>query len=176
MVKTICTFIFSLIGWKVIGQVPDLKKLIVIVAPHTSNWDFPVGVLARGVVDRQIRYLGKKELFNPPFGWIFRALGGYPVDRKQSQSMVDQVVDIFNEKDSFLLAMAPEGTRSQVKNWRTGFYHMAVKAKVPIQPIGFDYPKKQVEIMELFYPVGSIAHDLPIIQQQFSRFRGKNTR
>ena len=73
-----------------VGKLPDLNKFIIIVAPHTSNWDFPLGVLARGVMDRKIQYLGKKELFSPPFGWIFRALGGYPVDRKQSQSMVDR--------------------------------------------------------------------------------------
>jgi 1-acyl-sn-glycerol-3-phosphate acyltransferase len=152
-----------------VGVLPDLKKYIIIVAPHTSNWDFPLGVLARGIMDRKISYLGKKELFKPPFGWLFKALGGYPVDRQQSQSMVDRVVQIFQEKDSFVLALAPEGTRSQVKIWRTGFYHMAVKAGVPIQPVGIDYAKRQIEIMDLFYPSNDIEKELPLLQGKFLR-------
>jgi len=133
MVKSICSFIFKILGWQITGKFPDLKKFVIIVAPHTSNWDFPLGLLARGIIDREIQYLGKKELFRPPLGWIFRVLGGYPVDRQQSQL----VAEIFKEQNSFLLALAPEGTRSQVTNWRTGFYHIAVKAGVPIQMIGY---------------------------------------
>jgi 1-acyl-sn-glycerol-3-phosphate acyltransferase len=175
MVKSICSFIFKILGWKITGKLPDLKKFIIIVAPHTSSWDFPLGVLAREIIDRDIRYLGKKELFKPPFGWIFRALGGYPVDRQQSQSTVDRVVEIFYEQESFLLALAPEGTRSQVTEWRTGFYHMAVKSGVPIQMIGMDYSRKAIEILELFYPCGDIERDIPIIRDSFSKFRGKNS-
>ena len=174
MIRLICKAIFSLIGWQLVGVLPDLKKYIIIVAPHTSNWDFPLGVLARGIMDRKISYLGKKELFKPPVSWLFKALGGYPVDRQQSQSMVDRVVQIFQEKDSFILALAPEGTRSRVKSWRTGFYHMAVRAAIPIQPVGIDYATKQVEIMELFYPDGDIEKDLPFLQEKFLRFTGKN--
>jgi 1-acyl-sn-glycerol-3-phosphate acyltransferase len=173
MIKMICSLIFKLIGWKIVGKLPELDKFIIIVAPHTSSWDFPLGVLARAIMNRKIRYLGKKELFRPPFGWIFRALGGYPVDRQQSQSMVDRVAEIFRQEDAFLLALAPEGTRSQVSNWRTGFYHMAVKAEVPIQMVGLDYPRKEVKIMDLFYPSGSIEQDMPLIRARFSKFRGK---
>ena len=108
MIRLICKSIFSLIGWKLVGVLPDLKKYIIIVAPHTSNWDFPLGVLARGIMDRKISYLGKKDLFKPPVSWLFKALGGYPVDRQQSQYIVDRVVQIFQEKDSFILALAPE--------------------------------------------------------------------
>ena len=174
MVKWICSLIFRLIGWKLIGKLPDLNKFIIIVAPHTSNWDFPLGVVVRGIVNRRIRYLGKKELFRAPFGWIFRALGGFPVDRQRSQSMVDRVSDIFRQQENFLLALAPEGTRSQVSDWRTGFYHMALKAQVPIQMVGLDYSRKEVEIMELFYPSGSIETDMPIIRERFGKFKGKH--
>jgi len=135
---------------------------------------FPLGLLARGIIDREIQYLGKKELFRPPLGWIFRALGGYPVDRQQSQFMVDRVAEIFKEQNSFLLALAPEGTRSQVTNWRTGFYHIAVKAGVPIQMIGMDYSRKVIQIMELFYPIGAVDLDMPIIRDRFSEIQGKN--
>lgn len=113
-------------------------------------------------------------MFRPPLGWIFRALGGYPVDRQQSQFMVDRVAEIFKEQNSFLLALAPEGTRSQVTNWRTGFYHIAVKAGVPIQMIGMDYSRKVIQIMELFYPIGAVDLDLPIIRDRFSEIQGKN--
>lgn len=173
MLRWICAGIFKALGWKITGKLPDLKKFIIIVAPHTSSWDFPLGLLARGMIDRKIRYLGKKELFRPPFGWIFRALGGYPVDRQQSQSMVDQVADIFENQESFLLALAPEGTRSPVTKWRTGFYHMAVKAGVPIVMIGMDYSRREIKIMEPFNPGDNIGHDLPLIQQRFQDYRGK---
>ena len=163
----------NLLGWKIVGRLPDLKKYIIIVAPHTSNWDFPLGVLVRGTLDRKISYLGKKELFRAPFGWIFRALGGYPVDRERSQSMVDRVVRLFQEQETFLLALAPEGTRSRVAQWRTGFYHIAVNAGVPIQPVALDYPQKKVEVMDLFYPTGAIEKEMPVIQEKFKRFKGK---
>jgi len=173
MFKAFCSFIFKIFGWKIIGELPDLKKFIVIVAPHTSNWDFLWGIVARGILDRDIRYLGKKELFKPPFGWIFRALGGYPVDRQQSQSTVDRVVEIFYEQESFLLALAPEGTRSQVTYWRTGFYHISIKAQVPIVMIGMDYFHREIRIMEPFHPGGSIEKDMPFIRQQFRDCRGR---
>jgi 1-acyl-sn-glycerol-3-phosphate acyltransferase len=160
-------------GWQLIGKLPNLNKIIIIVAPHTTNWDFPLGVLVRGMTGRQIRYLGKKELFNPPLGWFFRALGGVPVDRQKSQSMVDKVVEIFREQESFLLALAPEGTRSKVADWRTGFYHIARKAEVPIQMVGLDYSRREVEIMDLYYPSGSIEKDMPEIKAKFDRFQGK---
>ncbi len=173
MARQLCKTILSLFGWKVIGRLPDLKKYIIIVAPHTSNWDFLLGVLARGVMARKISYLGKKELFRPPLGWLFKALGGYPVDRQQRQSMVERVSQIFQAKDSFVIALAPEGTRTRVNNWRTGFYHIAVSAGVPIQPVGLDYPSKRIEVMDLFFPCGDIKKDLPLIKQRINRFRGK---
>ena len=174
MIRYLCTLIFKLIGWKVVGELPALKKFIIIVAPHTSNWDFPLGVVARGIMNRKISYLGKKELFRPPFGWIFKALGGFPVDRQQRQSMVDRVAQIFEARDAFVLALAPEGTRSSVNSWRTGFYHMAVKAGVPIQPVGIDYASRHIEIMGLFYPQNDIDKELPLLQQKFQKIIGRN--
>ena len=176
VLKSFYTFIFRVLDWKMIGSLPDLNKFILIVAPHTSNWDFPLGLLARGIMDRQIRYLGKKELFRPPFGWIFRALGGYPVNRHKSQSMVDRVAEIFDEKDTFVLALAPEGTRSQVAIWRTGFYHIAVKAQVPIVMVGLDYSKREIRVLGLFNPTGNIETDMPVIQEQFRDCRGRNSK
>ena len=116
----------------------DVKKYIIAVAPHTSNWDFPVGLAARSVLRIQsAQFLGKSQLFVPPFGWIFRMLGGHPVDRSSSHDMVEQVVKIFAKHENFILAMAPEGTRKKVTKLRTGFYFIAKGAQVPIVPVGF---------------------------------------
>jgi 1-acyl-sn-glycerol-3-phosphate acyltransferase len=121
---------------------PSHKKYVIAVAPHTSWWDFPVGVLARSALHiEHARYLGKSQLFKPPFGWIFRKLGGTPVDRSSSHDMVEQVVKIFNAHDEFVLALAPEGTRQKVQKLRTGFYYIAKGAGVPIVPVGFDFEK-----------------------------------
>ncbi len=174
MVRWLFNLIFKVFGWAVEGEAPDIKKFVLIVAPHTSNWDFIVGVLARGIINRKISYLGKKSLFKPPHGFFFRWLGGQPVDRSASKNMVEQVADIFKAKEEFILALAPEGTRSRVDEWRTGFYHMAVQANVPIVRVAFDYAIKRVRIFDPFFPSGSIERDLPTIKAPFSQVRGKN--
>ena len=109
MLRPIYFLLFRLFGWKIRGRLPaDIKKYIIAVAPHTSNWDFPVGLAARSVLRIQnAQFLGKSQLFRPPFGWFFRALGGHPVERTTSQDMVEQVVKIFDRHDKFILAMAP---------------------------------------------------------------------
>src|SRR6266849_4696069 len=122
MFRPIYLLIFKLIGWRVEGSFPtDKKKYIVAVAPHTSNWDFVIGVMARSILKIQrARFLGKNQLFKAPFGWFFRLIGGYPVDRSSSHDMVHQVVTIFNEHEAFILAIAPEGTRKKVPKLKTG--------------------------------------------------------
>ena len=135
-------------GWKVVGDFPEgLKKYIVAVAPHTSNWDFVIGVMARSIVRIQrAKFLGKSQLFRPPYGWLFKRLGGYPVDRASHHDVVQQVVDVINKHDEFILAIAPEGTRKKVAKLKTGFYYIALGAKIPIIPVGFDFEKKQIVI------------------------------
>src|SRR3954466_7326290 len=116
MLDAFYIFLFKLCGWKTNGRTPSIKKYIIAVGPHTSNWDFLVGVGARSALRiTNAQFLGKSQLFRPPFGWFFRALGGHPVDRASKQDMVDQVVNIFNRHDTFILAMAPEGTRKKVE-------------------------------------------------------------
>ena len=116
-------------GWKLIGDVPHHeKKYIIIVAPHTTNLDFIIGILVRGILGFNSKYLGKKSLFKAPFGWFFRMMGGYPVDRSRSTNLVDQVVEIFNNHEEFVIGLAPEGTRENVGEWKTGFYFIAQKA------------------------------------------------
>ena len=145
-----------------------------IVAPHTSNWDFPLGVAARGILKLDIKFLGKKELFKFPFGGYFRWMGGYPVDRSKSTSLVDFVSDAFEKNEHLLLAIAPEGTRSHVPKWKTGFYYMALKAGVPIVMTGFDYRNKEVNLQPPFYPTGSIDKDLKVLHDYYDTIEGKH--
>jgi 1-acyl-sn-glycerol-3-phosphate acyltransferase len=167
--------IFKVLKWKVIGDVPrDLRKYIIIVAPHSSNWDFPVGLAVRSIMRFPSNFLGKEELFRPPFGWLFYKLGGHPVNRKQSENLVDQVAAIFKSKEEFVLAIAPEGTRKQVSKWKTGFYYIALKAEIPIVMAGIDYPSRSVTFSPPFYPTGDFNKDAESMMMFFRQFKGKN--
>jgi 1-acyl-sn-glycerol-3-phosphate acyltransferase len=165
--------LFKLTGWKIQGQLPaDLKKYIIIFAPHSTNWDFIVGVAARSILRLNSKYLGKYELFRPPYGWIFRALGGYPVYRDKSHDLVDQVAEMFRTHEHFILALAPEGSRAAVPRWKTGFYWIAVEAKVPIEMVTVDYPTKTITLSKPFYPSGDLEADAPKIEAFFKGKRG----
>jgi 1-acyl-sn-glycerol-3-phosphate acyltransferase len=174
--RPIYILLFKLMGWKIDGSFPqELKKYIIAVAPHTSNWDFVIGVMARSILRLQRgRFLGKDSLFKPPFGWFFRWMGGYPVDRSGKQDMVQQVVDIFNTHDEFILALAPEGTRKKVVKLRTGFYFIAKGANIPIIPVGFDFSKKRVVISEPLYPSLNQELDFKVLHEFYRTIRGKN--
>lgn len=174
MYNALCRFLLKVFGWKIIGQYPDdVKKFIIAVIPHTSNWDFVLGIIVRGALKKDIKFLGKSSLFKAPFGWFFRKLGGYPVDRSKSSNLVDAVVDIFNEKETFAVAIAPEGTRSKVDRLRTGFYYIALGAKIPILLTAFDFGKKEVRFIKLFYPEGDQKKDFEQIEGAFRGIKGK---
>jgi 1-acyl-sn-glycerol-3-phosphate acyltransferase len=176
MLRPLYILIFKLICWKVEGAFPtDLKKYIIAVAPHTSNWDFVIGVMARSILRIQrARFLGKDSLFKPPFGWFFRWLGGYPVDRSGKHDMVQQVVAIFNKHEEFILALAPEGTRKKVSKLRTGFYFIAKDAGVPIFPVGFDFSKKRVVVSEPMYASDNQETDFDKLLSFYRNISGKN--
>lgn len=175
MLRPLYQFIFWILGWKTVGKMPDIPKFIIAVAPHTSNWDFPVGLAARSILRiRNAQFLGKSQLFKPPFGWFFRWLGGHPVERSSSHDMVEQVVKIFDQHEKFILALAPEGTRKKVTKLRTGFYYIAKGAKVPIVPVGFDFAKKQVIIREPFYPTENTEQDMETLLRFYRSVKGKN--
>lgn len=176
MIKFILASLYKLAGWKVQGHKPHhLKKYVVIVAPHTSNWDFFVGWAARNVIGFRPNFLAKDSLFKIPFlGFFFRFIGGVPVDRSKKTNMVDQVVQLYKEKEEFIMTIAPEGTRSYSPQWKTGFYRIAHQANVPIVKIGFDYASKTVFVDEPFYPSGDMEKDIAMLKEHFKQFTGKN--
>jgi 1-acyl-sn-glycerol-3-phosphate acyltransferase len=166
--------IMRLFGWRVDGKLPDIPKFILIGAPHTSNWDF---VLFLGIVFRlkvNARYMGKAELFRPPFGWFFYWCGGIPVDRKKSTGLVDQMVEAFDRSERLILVIAPEGTRHHVTEWKRGFYHIAKGAGIPIVMAKVDGIRKIAHVGEVFHPTEDMEADMTAIQNAFQGMTGIN--
>jgi 1-acyl-sn-glycerol-3-phosphate acyltransferase len=155
-----------LLRWRVEGDIPDVAKMVLIVAPHSSNWDFVVGVAAKVAMRLRVRYLGKDTLFRFPLGIVMRYLGGIPVDRSTANDVVVSVVSEFQRRDQMLLAIAPEGTRKPVTRWRTGFYHIARGARVPILPVALDWQTRTIRIGELFSPSGDLEVDLQVLRSR----------
>ena len=178
MIKWILAKLYKLAGWKVQGKKPDLKKYVIIVAPHTSNWDFFVGWGARNVIGFHPNFLAKKELFKIPLvGFFLKSIGGVPVDRKskkKSTQLVQQVVDLYKSREEFIMTITPEGTRSYAPKWKTGFYRIAHEAGVPIVKVGFDYKTKTVFIDEPYYTKGEMDEEIEEIKDYFKQFTGKN--
>jgi 1-acyl-sn-glycerol-3-phosphate acyltransferase len=167
MANLIPRLIFNLTGWKALGKPPALKKYVVIGAPHTSNWDFVYGMCAWKLYGIKPKYLIKKELFRFPLKYLFQASGGLPVDRHGNHSLTDSIVRMFGERDEFVAIIPPEGTRKQVDRWRTGFYYVALNAKVPIVMGSMDYAKKTTFLSDPFYPTGDIQKDFEVIRAFF---------
>lgn len=174
MFTRLCCWLLKIFGWQIEGELPILKQYIVIVAPHTSNWDFIIGVLARGALNTRIHFLGKHQLFIPPWGWFFRTIGGSPVDRRKNNNLVDSAVQLFESKPDYKLALAPEGTRSPVKRWKCGFYHIASKAGVPIVPVGLDFSRRTVVIHTPLQPSGDIVQDMGVILNFYRHIKGRH--
>ncbi|MEW6084817.1 MAG: lysophospholipid acyltransferase family protein [Chloroflexota bacterium] len=169
-------FFMRLFGWRVDGSLPALPKYVLIGAPHTSNWDF---VLFLGVIftlRANVRFMGKAELFRPPFGWFFYYCGGVPVDRKKPTGLVEQMVEACNKSSQFILTIAPEGTRHHVAEWKRGFYHIAKGAGIPIVMAVVDGRKREVRIGQIFHPTGDIEADMKAITGAFEGVMGINPR
>lgn len=171
---TLAKFIyFKLLGWKTVGEFPNLNKCVVAVVPHTSWMDFFLGLLIRRVINQEINFIGKKSLFKLPFGWYFRWMGGAPIDRSKSSDTVTAIANIFNEKEVFRLALSPEGTRKKVDKWKTGFYYIAKAANVPIVLVAFDYGNKQIKISEPQIPSENMNEDFKTYIGFFNGVVGK---
>ncbi|QAA81039.1 acyltransferase [Aequorivita sp. H23M31] len=165
---------FNVMGWRIQGNFdPAIKKAVIIVVPHTSWHDFYIGVFTRRILNIQINFIGKSELFRWPFGAYFRWMGGVPLDRTSGQNKVEAIAEIFSDKEEFRLALAPEGTRKKVLEWKTGYYYIARAANVPIIPVAFDYTTKSVIIHQPFYPTGNIESDSERLRQYYKGVIGK---
>lgn len=165
----------KLLGWKVTGfsDFENVKKAVLIAAPHTSWHDFYIGVLLRSVIGLKANFVGKKELFVFPFGWLFRVLGGAPVVRKTNENQVEAIARLFDEHEVFRMTMAPEGTRKKVDEWRTGFYYIAKAANVPIIMFTLDFENKENRFSEPFYPTDDKEADFKFMRKFFEGVKGK---
>ncbi len=155
------------------GEVPDVSRAVWIVAPHTSNWDFVVGVAAMLKMGLRANWLGKHSIFDPPFGGLLRWLGGIATERSAAHGVVGQMVRAFAQEEPLVLALAPEGTRSPVKEWKSGFYYIAQQAEVPVFAVALDYPTRSVVLGRLFETKSDSVAGIAEIKAYYAQFRGK---
>jgi 1-acyl-sn-glycerol-3-phosphate acyltransferase len=170
---TIGNALLRLFSWQIEGQLPNYKKLVIAVAPHTSNWDFFLGVAVLFVLRIKIKFFGKHSIFIPVFKPILTRLGGIPVDRRSAHGVVGQITRAFNEHEQMILAVAPEGTRSPIYPWKTGFLAVAQQAQVPVLLIGFDFKLKKVIIGDVVYPSGDLDKDMDKVYRFFREINAK---
>ena len=163
-------------GWQVEGRLPDLPKMVIVGAPHTSNWDFVLFLALAFSLKANPHYLGKAELFRGPFGAFFRWCGGIPVDRSKSTGLVEQTVEAINRARQFILVITPEGTRGKVRAWKSGFYHIAKQAEIPIVLAFIDRSRKALGIGPTFIPTENMDVDMKTIQSFYEGKVGINSR
>ena len=165
--------ILKIAGWRVEGSLPHSTMFVIIAAPHTSNWDFPFMLLVSFAMEMKVNWMGKDAIFRKPFRGLFKWLGGIPIDRSSSNNVVKQSIETLIRNDNLALVVPPSGTRQRVTRWKTGFYHIANGAKVPIA-LGFlDYQRKVGGIGPHLLPQGDLAADMEIIRAFYARVTGK---
>lgn len=156
--------ILKLLGWKLTGTVPpEITKCVLIGAPHSTNWDLPFGLMFGFALDLPFRWIGKKSIFKFPFGGLMRWMGGVAVDRSRSDNTVTATAEVFSRLQELRLVIAPEGTRARVQKWKSGFYHIAHQANVPIVLAYIDYTQKCGGIGKILYPSGDFTKDMESI-------------
>ena len=160
MIRRIARAVLGVFRWRLDGELPPHPKMVIAAGPHTSNWDFPLAMLVAPALGIRIRWLGKHTLFNKPFGWFFRMFGGIPVERSKAAGVIGQSVAAFDAAESLVLVITPEGTRSTQEYWKSGFYRIALGAKVPIVLVGVDGAARRVRIGPDFVPTGDVRVDM----------------
>lgn len=171
--QRLATAVLGLFGWRIAGRIPNIPKLVVIGAPHTSNWDWILVMFAAYALGIRISWLAKHTAFKSPLGGMFRYFGGIPVDRRAPNGVVGDCVDRLNKAQKLALCITPEGTRSKVHKWKKGFYHIAQQAEVPILLASFDYGRKIVGFGPTIYPSGDLDTELKQIQTLYSTVQAK---
>ena len=173
-IQTLLGILFlAITGWKVAGSVPDIPKFVLVLAPHTSNWDLPFILAVMYGLGLKINWFGKKELFPWPVGGVFKWLGGIPIDRSSRQNMVQQTAQMIWEREQIVVGIAPEGTRSQSRHWSTGFYYIANLAQVPIVFGYLDYARKVGGLGPAIHTTGNIEADMKVIREFYSGITAK---
>lgn len=172
--KYLARLILKIFGWKIDQQAPvGIKKCVVVMGPHTSNWDFVIGRLAFVMYGLRPKVLIKKDLFFPPLGWILRSIGGIPVDRNKNNNITDYACELFKVREELFMIFTPEGTRKYNPNWKKGFYYIAQKANVPIYIGYMDYERKIGGFHSLFVPTGDADRDIAHIKSVLSQYKGR---
>ena len=168
----LATWALRLRGWRLAGGAPPLRKYVVVLAPHTCNWDFPLAMLAASGYGIRLSWLGKHTIFRWPVAGFLRAMGGIPVHRERHDGMVRQVVEAFAASDTLVIGMTPEGTRTATPHWKSGFYHMARRAGVPIVLASLDRPTRRITLGPVVMPTGNSAKDMEAVRAFYADARG----
>lgn len=175
MITSLFVWWFKLKGWKVHGTIPrEIKKAIVIAAPHTSQWDFVYSLAAFEILGLKVNYLAKQELFRFPIKWILKSTGGIPVKRDRNQQLVDQMAQRINEADQLYMMIPAEGTRKAVPKWKSGFYYAALKAGVPIMPGYLDYKNKRAGFGPPIFVTGNKEKDMETVRNFYKDITAKH--
>ncbi|MCG6937573.1 MAG: lysophospholipid acyltransferase family protein [Gammaproteobacteria bacterium] len=174
MLKKLAAHILKLSGWKVEVELPKEKKYVLTGAPHTSNWDLVLVLLACWSIDIKINWVAKVEIFRGPLRTLFTALGGIPVDRSASHDFINMITETFNHRDEMILGITPEGTRSKTDYWKTGFYYIALSANVPVYFGYIDYHNRTLGFKQRLAPSGDIESDMKIVADFYRNIKGKH--
>ena len=166
--------LISLAGWKILTPSPNVPRYVAIAAPHTSNWDGYHLIVVGMAANVKLRWLGKHTLFRPPFGGVLKRLGGIPVRRSKHMGLVEQVAEFIKSQDEIVVFVPPEGTRSRVETWKSGFYHIAMAAEVPIIPTYIDYARKEAAFGEPIYPTGDLKADMDKLRAFYDGVQGRH--
>jgi 1-acyl-sn-glycerol-3-phosphate acyltransferase len=172
--RRICRGLLRLAGWSLAGEFPDVPRLVLIVAPHSSWWDGIWGLLMKVAMGADVHFMAKQELFRGPLGGLLRKLGGMAIDRASAKGVVEQMIDQFQQHETLWLGIAPEGTRRHVTRWKSGFWHIAHDAGVPILPAYFHYPDKVIGVGPLFQTSNDMDADITQLRTFYAPFMGKH--
>ncbi len=172
--RRLARWILARAGWSLVGEFPDVPRAVLIAAPHSSWWDGFWGLLVKAAIGADVAFMAKRELFVGPLGWLLRRLGGIPIERDATRGVVEQISERLRTQPQLWVGIAPEGTRKRVAKWRSGFWHIARNAGVPIVPVFFHYPERTIGIGPLFVTSDDMQADLVRLREFYAPWQGRN--
>lgn len=174
ILNLIAKTVLNFTGWKITGKLPNEKRIVVVCAPHTSNWDFIFGMILVLAIDIKVKFLAKKSIFVPIFKILLNKLGGIPVDRDNPELLVQKIANYSKNNEGVLIAVTPEGTRKKVTKWKTGFLRIAKISDSIILPLGIDYPSKTFTLEKVFNPTGENEKDIIALKFILKNYIGRH--